>query len=367
MTYGQRLRATYDFEPTDRLYRTEFYFWPEAIERWKSEGLPEDWEQTGFFGFDETGFFAAGLYLGWTEPPFIPEFDSKVVERHGDHDIVQDNAGRLIKIFTGRTHGFMPDYLKHPVANLGDWENLWQRLDPSNESRWVGLEPKIADAAGQAALNTGILRQPLIGGYMFLRSIIGPEDLLYMIYDQPGTIHAAMQGWLALMGAALERIQRVAELDEIYIAEDICYNHRLLISPDSMREFLLPYYQDLLRNARARQSRKLHVHIDTDGDCRPAIPIYSEIGMTVMSPFEVASGCNVAEIARQYPDLVMSGGIDKRVLAAGKDEIDKHIEEIMPFMVERGGYYPTCDHGVPDDVSLENYLHYRKRIAELGG
>ena len=40
--------------------------------------------------------------------------------------------------------------------------------------------------------------------------------------------------------------------------------------------------------------------------------------MDIMSPFEVASGCDVVEIGRAYPDLAMTGGIDKRVLAQGK-------------------------------------------------
>ena len=31
---------------------------------------------------------------------------------------------------------------------------------------------------------------------MYLRALIGPEDLLYMFYDEPEVIHAAMQGWL---------------------------------------------------------------------------------------------------------------------------------------------------------------------------
>jgi uroporphyrinogen decarboxylase len=89
--------------------------------------------------------------------------------------------------------------------------------------------------------------------------------------------------------------------------------------------------------------------------------------MDVMSPFEVASGCDVVQIGRQFPWLVMSGGIDKRVLAAGKDAIDRHLEYIIPPMRARGGYFPTCDHAVPAEVSLENYRHYRKRCLELGG
>lgn len=69
---------------------------------------------------------------------------------------------------------------------------------------------------------------------------------------------------------------------------------------------------------------------------------------------------------KQYPDLVMTGGIDKRVLAESKDAIDKHLEYILPAMRKRGGYIPTCDHGVPAEVTLENYIHYRKRCIEFG-
>ena len=110
------------------------------------------------------------------------------------------------------------------------------------------------------------------------------------------------------------------------------------------------------------------MQIDTDGECHPMIPIYmEEIGMDAMSPFEVASGCDVVEIGRQHPNLCIRGGIDKRVLAAGPKAIDEMVERIFPVMRERGGYIPCCDHGVPEEVSLANYLHYRRRAVELGG
>jgi uroporphyrinogen decarboxylase len=80
----------------------------------------------------------------------------------------------------------------------------------------------------------------------------------------------------------------------------------------------------------------------------------------------VSSGCDVVEVGQKYPNLVISGGIDKRELAKGKKEIDEILERIIPAMKKRGGYIPTCDHGVPAEVSLENYLHYRKRSLELG-
>ena len=136
-----------------------------------------------------------------------------------------------------------------------------------------------------------------------------------------------------------------------------------------MKEFLLPYYQQLIANVKKRQldqSRHLFVQVDTDGDCRPVIPVYMEgIGMDVMSPFEVASGCDVVEIARQYPHLVMRGGIDKRILAQGRPAIDAMLNRIFPIMKKRGGYIPMCDHGVPAEVPFADYVYFRQRFAAL--
>jgi uroporphyrinogen decarboxylase len=84
-----------------------------------------------------------------------------------------------------------------------------------------------------------------------------------------------------------------------------------------------------------------------------------------MSPFEVASGCDVVEVGRQYPDLVISGGVDKRELAKGRAAIDRLVDRIFPAMHARGGYIPTCDHGVPAEVLYQDYLYYRKRCLEF--
>ncbi|GAF89280.1 unnamed protein product, partial [marine sediment metagenome] len=132
--------------------------------------------------------------------------------------------------------------------------------------------------------------------------------------------------------------------------------------------FLFPYYQQLIANIRARQldrSRHLYVQIDTDGWAGPVIPLYQQIGMDIMSPFEVAAGCDVVALGRQHPDLAMFGGIDKRVLAKGIDAIDRHVDAILPAMQRRGGYIPTCDHGVPAEVSYDNYVHFRRRCREF--
>ncbi len=361
----KKMREFYKMKPDAPVYQCEFGFY--SLERWKAEGyISEDSDLREIFGYDEPGTYSLEQ-LGWCQAPFVPAFDEEVIEDRGDHEVARDTAGRHVLFFKGRRSGFMPEYLEHPVKDMKTWEeNCKWRLNPQSQERYADIDERMKKA--NALSDRGMLIvQNLIGGYMYLRSLIGPLELLYKFYDEPGLIHACMETWLELADSVISMHQQHITPDEIFLAEDICYNHGSLISPDMMREFLFPYYQQLITNIKRRRTdknRSLHIQIDTDGNAVPVIDVYREIGMDYMSPFEVASGCDVVEIAKRYPDLLIRGGIDKRILARGKDDIDHEIERIMPFMKKRGGYIPTCDHGVPEEVSFENYMHYRKRILE---
>lgn len=364
---ARTLRDTYARVPGAPFYHKTFGLWM-CLDTWREQGLPEG-NLAELFHFDPPGSHSLGQ-LGWCEAAFAPAFPEVPVEDRGETEVVQDKAGRQVLFFKGRRTGFMPEYVDHPVKDMATWEEKvrW-RLDPSTPSRYTDLEARMATAR-EAAGRGLMICQNLIGGYMYLRSLVGPEQLLYAFYDKPEVVHACMAQWLELADAVVARHQEQVVLDTVYLAEDICYNCGPLISPEMFREFLLPYYQQLLANIRSRQldsGRHLYVEIDTDGYAVPMIPVYRDgVGMEAMNPFEVASGCDVVAIGREYPDLVMSGGIDKRVLAGSLADIDRMCARILPVMRERGGYIPTCDHGVPPEVSWQNYLHYRQRCVEFG-
>ena len=364
---ARKLRDVYARKPGAPLYHREFGFF--CLERWKEQGMPQDAPHAELFHYDPPGGHGLGQ-LGWCEAAFHPAFEVKVLEERGEYELVQDHAGRKVLCFKGRRNGFMPTYEDDPVKDWKTWEELCKRrMDPTTPSRYADLEERMATARAEAATGK-IITQSLIGGYMYLRSLAGPEKVMYLFYEQPELVRDCMETWFKLADAVIARHQEYVTIDEIYFAEDICYNHGILISPGMMREFLFPYYQQLVANVKSRQidtSRHLYVQVDTDGDARPAIPVYREIGMDVMSPFEVAAGCDVVEIGRQWPELALFGGIDKRVLARSKRDIDRMVDRILPAMRERGGYIPTSDHGVPEEVPYGNYLHYRKRCVELGG
>ncbi len=363
---ARKLRDFYEMKPGAPMFLREFGFY--SLDRWRDQGHIAGGDDLGaLFGFDEPG--GHGLFgLGWCEAEFSPAFEEEQLEDRGGYEVVRDFAGRHVLYFKGRRNGFMPEYLEHPVRDMKSWEeNCEWRLDPDSTARMEGFDGRMATAC-EAAGQGMVLTQHVVGGYMYLRSLIGPVDLLYKFYDEPELIHDCMQTWLKLADAVTVRHQRHVTIDELFIGEDICYNHGPLISPEMIREFLLPYYEQLIHNIKLRQidrNRHLYFQVDTDGFADPVIPLYRAIGMDYMSPFEAASGCDALRTAREYPDMRLHGGFDKRILAQGKEAIDREVDRLLPELIARGGYFCTCDHGVPEEVRFEDYIHFRKRLMEF--
>lgn len=367
---AQKMQDFYDLKPNTPIYVKEFGYY--VKDKWIAEGIlkPDDgtFDYDIYlrhkFGFDErVSHMLSGL--GGCEAGMDPMFEVKILEDRGEYELVQDNAGRSVLYFKGRRDGFMPQYLDHPVKDMDSWErNIKWRMDPNSPGREKHAKWDVEHAL-QMRQKGGFVSQLVVGGYMYLRSLIGGEPLLYMFYDDPELIHECMQTWLALADARMAYYQQFVEYDELLFDEDICYNMGPLISPDMIREFLFPYYQQLIENVKKRnRGRRIRVQLATDGRLQTVVDLYKSIGFDYFSPCEVASGVDVVELGQEYPDILISGGIDKRIIAQGGDAIKRHLEYIMPAMRKRGGYIPTCDHGVPEEVSYENYLLFRKLLKE---
>ena len=339
-----------------------------SLDKWKGEGFPVNADPAEFFSFTPVGRHEVHG-CGGVEAGFVPLFKEEILEKRGKYELVRDIAGRSVLYFANRRSGFMPEYVDHPVKDEKTWEELCKwRMDPASPQRQADMDAYLPGAIENAKRGM-FMSQHVVGGYMYLRALIGPLELLYMVYDRPKLIHDCMETWFRLADNIVARHQEKVSFDEFFIGEDICYKNGSLISPDMIKEFLLPYYQQLIANMTKRRldkSRPIRFQVDTDGYCDAIIDLYRGAGMDYLNPFEVAAGCDVARTAREYPDMRVAGGIDKRILAQDFDAIDKMVDSILPAMRRRGGYLVSCDHGVPEEVPLENYLHFRKRCMEIG-
>ena len=268
---ARKLRDTYAITPDIPFLKREFD-WNEGyfgLEKWKEQGMPGNVPIEELFDLDQPGnhmLFGAG----WIWGPFVPEFEKKTLEIQSDHELVQDPAGRKVLYFKGQAFkdGIMPTYVDHPVKDRKTWEdNVKWRLDPESTERYKHLDQTMQKAKSAAARGEMIM-QYVVGGYMYLRALFGSENLCVAFFDMPDVIHDCMRTWLKVIDAVIARHQQYLTIDEIFFDEDVCYNHGLLISPEMIREFLVPYYQQLINNVKSRQidkERHLYVQFDSDG------------------------------------------------------------------------------------------------------
>ena len=382
MNTRQRLLATLNFEPCDHPPYWEWAYWPETLDRWYSEGLerrvgypasmtvseplnggagdwrppmPREGDAKRELGLDE-GFFHPPV---WGRIPL--EVEKTVLEDEEHYQIILDTDGVTKKILKDSMS--MPMFLSYPIKNPRDWEAMKADLEPSFAARippdWDTVTTPLRD--NSRAFPVSLLGFPE-GLFGHLRDLLGVDYLLVAFYDDPQMIHDILDTLTDLWISLWEEQVAQFDVDSVTFWEDMCYRAGPLISPKMFQAFLLPRYKRLTDAGRAMGIR--HYLVDSDGDMRKLIPLWIEGGITGVYPFEVQAGMNIEEIGKQYPDLAVIGGIDKREIDLGPAAIDQELEKRMPFLLQRGGYIPTLDHHVTPEVSWQDFIYYRKKMAE---
>ncbi|MGQ9553503.1 MAG: uroporphyrinogen decarboxylase family protein [Anaerolineae bacterium] len=328
--------------------------WEETLARWRREGLGDrDWAEAAGFEDGSQHPVPVNAYL-------CPLFPEVTLIQDGATRTVRDKHGITKRISRGSES--MPQFLRHPVESREDWQRLKPRLsNPDHPKRFPhDWEAWKASWAGRdSILFLGMLPCGFFGA---LRELMGLERTLVSFYQAPALVEEILDTLCELWLAFYPRVLQQVQVDFVFIWEDMCYRSGPLISPATFRRFLLPRYRRL--TAGLRSVGVENISVDSDGDVTQLIPLWLEGGINGVQPFEIASGLDLLAIARQYPDLQMIGGVDKRALAAGPAAIDQELAK-LPSLLERGRYIPAVDHGVPSDVSWDNYRYFAEQLRRL--
>jgi len=334
--------------------------WGTTWRRWQREGMPARFQSYG----DVRREFG-----GRAEPQVVPvaygpcpNTGWQILEQTDDWYLFLDTWQILRRNF--KNHESMSAFLRFPVRDRRDWEEYKARwLDPDHPDRLGGdwLDQCRRWMAEGAPIQLG--RYPDCTVFGGVRWMLGDEECLLAFYDQPDLIRDMMNH---LTDLYLHVFQRVVDagvrVDVVHVWEDMCSRQGPLISPRHWEEFMGPCYRRIRGFAKARGIRL--VSVDTDGRPDDIVPPMMRNGVTYLWPMEVAAGTDVNDYRRRWPHLALMGGIDKRALAHGPQAIDAELARIRPAM-ESGRYIPELDHGIPDDVSWENFCHYAAALRRM--
>ncbi len=353
MSYRDAFVEIMEFGRPELLPMFEWGYWPATLERWRGEGLAADAQPWDHFPI--TWYEHAPVNLG-----ICPAFEPEIPKDEGETFVQRQTDGVVVR--RRKDELSMPQWLEFPVKNHSDFNAILERLDPDTPGRYPADWDSRVEAwkTRDHFLTPGAVQVSFFG---WPRSLMGVENLLVAYHDDPDLLHAMASHHLDFLRTVLERELQDVEFDFAFIWEDMAYNSGPLIGPNMVREFMLPYYRELFDFLRAHGIR--HIVLDSDGDITQLIPLFTEVGVDALLPFEVAANMDVRVVRENHPRLRIMGGIDKRALAAGPGAIDAELEAKLPVMFASRGFIPSVDHHIPPDVSLDDFAHYLKRCREI--
>jgi len=292
----------------------------------------------------------------------LPPFEINILEAD-DRNVTWVNAsGQTVKTMKGYPER-MPMYLDCPVKDRKTWDSFKVRLDPNSRerypTRWANYVNSINSLTCPVCLQVG-------GFFGLLREWVGHERMLYMFYDDPSLIEDILDTLLHLELQIAKRVTKEIRIDYVSYHEDMAYKAGPLISPDMFCKFLMPRYKKL--NTLLNEQGIDVILVDSDGNLDLLIPLWLECGINFIWPIEIAAGCDPVAYRKKYgSELILGGGIDKRELMKNKSAIKSEVMSKVPFLAEKGGYFPGLDHAVPPEVSFENYCYFVNLLREIGG
>lgn len=354
MNDRERFLNWMNYQPVDRCPWWEMWYWRETLERWHDEGLPEDVNLAEWLGVDRRENIGVSIGL-------VPAFKEETVEETDEYRVYQDHDGRIRKEFKEKGDTTMPQWLRAPLETRDDWENaIKPRLNPSSPCRYPAYwADKVRCLQGRdypVCISAGSI-------FGWLRNWMGFDRICMTLYDDPDWIHEMMDYVAEFIVAVITPALEQVDVDYATMWEDMAYKSGPIISPAMFREFMLEPYKKI---TSALHNHGVHlIFVDSDGDSGPLIPLWLEGGVTGFYPIERNSGMDPVVLRKAFGrELRLIGGIDKKAMAKGGAAVDAELENIRPLLQE-GGYIPWCDHLVPPDVPLSNYMYYVERMKAL--
>jgi len=365
MTFRERFNAAVKFQAGDRIPNVEIGYWQETIERWYNEGFPRDIpfrpssgpgrhpkEMDEYFGVDSHDIIPTLPIHGG----LIPSLTSEVIAETDETKTILYSDGRCV-LMKKDSLGFSMD-LKHPVTDRETWQKKKNTYDLDMPQRnWATLVRKYR-------IRDYPIKLELRGFFWTLREWCGLENTLMLFYDDPLWIEEMIEFWTEFLLGIIERVREV-QIDCIFIDEDLAGKNGLMFSPEHFKKFLTPGYRRIVDKAHSAGIDTICV--DSDGYLDKSVSLFLDSGINSLTPWEVQAGCDILKVAKEYPELIILGGVDKRAPAISKEAVDKELIPKIPELLERGGYIPFMDHLIPPDVPLKNYLYYLEKKSDLLG
>ena len=324
--------------------------WKETIERWVSEGMPDE-DYITHFDLDRTA------YISTDNSPRLPEY---VVSEDEEHIIRKTAWGATTRTYKRLTT--TPENLSFQVTTPDEWNKIRDRIRPTKDRiPWDMLRKNYKKWREEGRWITG----GLWFGFDITHSyMVGTENMLVAMLEEPEWVMDMFDVELDTSIKLLEQVWDAGyTFDEVHWYDDLGYKKSQFFSMRTYRELLKPYHQKAIDWGHAHGCV---VRLHSCGDITPYVPEFVSMGLDGLNPLEVKAGVNQVELKEQFGDkLLFHGGINA-VNWDKPDIITAEIERVVPVMKENGGYIFASDHSIPPHVSLQDFTNIINTVKRVG-
>jgi uroporphyrinogen decarboxylase len=320
MDARQRFLQSLTYQPTDRVPFLDEGIREEVLEEWYHQGLNPEVDLNKFFHYDPR-----------------EEVDLDLEPR---------------------------PYPKHWPRLLEDLEGFAKMLDPLDRRRLPkGWKKKVKtwknrDCPLILHVHQGFFLTLGVGNWRRFYEVI------YLTKDQPELVKGMMEIQGEFAARLAGRIMEEVSVDAVLFSEPIGGNNGPIISPSMYREYVIKSYQPIMEVVQRFQVPL--VIMRTYANPRPLLDDIFKLGINCLWACETpAEEMDYRKLRRIYGrELRLIGGIDVDALRGDREAVRKELAKV-PDLLAQGGYIPLLDGRVRVDVPYENYLYYRKLLAEI--
>jgi len=249
-----------------------------------------------------------------------------------------------------RTRGrdFMDEH-RGPITSWEEFEKYpWPDPDAPRATREIEWFQENAPDDMCIACHTGHFAE-------YLTWLMGYETLCYALYDRRDLVRALADRILEFHTAELRRILEFDRVRIVWGSDDMGFKTGLLISPDDMREFVLPGHKRLAR--MVHEAGRLYL-LHSCGNLRDIIDeLIDDVKIDGKHSFEDTIE-DVRDAKRTYGRrTALIGGIDVDFLCRSSEPaIRRRVRETLDICMPHGGYCLGTGNSVANYIPLDHYL-----------
>ena len=235
---------------------------------------------------------------------------------------------------------------------ISSWEDFerypWPSITDEALAPYRYVDAHLPDGMGLMASHAG-------GVLEHLSWIMSYEVLCLALHDAPLLVRAMSDRLGSLFEGYFARLLELDKLIALWPGDDMGFRTATLISPDHLREYVLPWHR---RYCRMAHQRGVAYFLHTCGHVEAVMEdLIDDVGIDGRHSFEDTI-IPAADFQQEYGDRVATlGGVDMHVLAsADPADLRMYVSKLIEACAPGGRFAVGSGNSIANYVPLDNYL-----------